>query len=229
MKRSFPFVLLLLLSLPVYAQETVSIATFLKIKGADKTAYSVKGVLAETIRQEELVFLLRDDSGDLVFKLSDDGPEAAMAFRSSEIVPGDTLTISGMRKRIFMKGEKTRVGMYPGTVVNQMEGPNHAALAANWSPSFRGRGKAYFSEWVNRHLKYPPESKKRNSQGPVDLTFVVNEDGSVSDIIVVHSSGDSLLDAEAVRVVSSSPRWFPAIVENEPIKATFNFTVIFAL
>ena len=101
MKRSFPFVLLLLLSLPVYAQESVSIATFLKIKGADKTAYSVKGVLAETIRQEELVFLLRDDSGDLVFKLSDDGPEAAMAFRSSEIVPGDTLTISGMRKRIF--------------------------------------------------------------------------------------------------------------------------------
>ena len=229
MKRSFPFVLLLLLSLPVYAQESVSIASFLKMKGADKTSYSVTGVLAETIHQEESVFLLRDDSGDLLFKLSDDGPEAAMAFRSSQIVPGDTLTINGVRKRIFMKGEKTRVGMFPGTVINHIEGPNHDAMAANWSPSFRGRGKNYFSEWVNRHLKYPPESKKMNSQGPVDLSFVVNEDGSVSDIIVVHSSGDPLLDAEAVRVVSSSPRWFPAIVDHQPIKATFGFTVIFGL
>ena len=101
MKKTASIVLLFTLSpILAFSQEMVSVSAFLKRKGADKTAYSVRGVYTETVNQEDLVFLLRDNSGELMFKLSDEGPEAAMAFRSEKVVPGDTLTITGVRKRI---------------------------------------------------------------------------------------------------------------------------------
>ena len=73
-------------------------------------------------------------------------------------------------------------------------------------PSFNGGDANEFSKWVNARLVYPEIAKENGVQGRVTLQFTVNADGSVSNVKVLRGV-DSTLDKEAVRVVSSSPKW----------------------
>ena len=75
-------------------------------------------------------------------------------------------------------------------------------------PSFNGGDANEFSKWVNSRLVYPEIAKENGVQGRVTLQFTVNADGSVSNVKVLRGV-DSSLDKEAVRVVSSSPKWKP--------------------
>ncbi len=94
-------------------------------------------------------------------------------------------------------------------------------------PTFQGGDAQAFSKWVSSQLVYPEEEKKAGHQGSVMLQFVINPDGSVSDTQVIRSSGYEALDAEAVRVISSSPKWEPSLKDGKPVKITFQFPVIF--
>ena len=73
-------------------------------------------------------------------------------------------------------------------------------------PSFNGGDANEFSKWVNSRLVYPEIAKENGVQGRVTLQFTVNADGTVSNVKVLRGV-DSSLDKEAVRVVSSSPKW----------------------
>lgn len=95
-------------------------------------------------------------------------------------------------------------------------------------PRFQGGGANEFSKWVNQHLCYPYDAKKDGIQGRVTLQFSVNADGNVVDVKVLRSV-DPSLDKEAVRVVSSSPKWTPGKHNDKPVKVTFTFPVIFRL
>ena len=75
-------------------------------------------------------------------------------------------------------------------------------------PSFNGGDANEFSKWVNSRLVYPEIAKENGVQGRVTLQFTVNADGTVSNVKVLRGV-DSSLDKEAVRVVSSSPKWKP--------------------
>ena len=75
-------------------------------------------------------------------------------------------------------------------------------------PSFNGGDANEFSKWVNSKLVYPEIAKENGVQGRVTLQFTVNADGTVSNVKVLRGV-DSSLDKEAVRVVSSSPKWKP--------------------
>ena len=94
-------------------------------------------------------------------------------------------------------------------------------------PDFLGLGANAFSKWVNNQLKYPKNSFNERSTGRVMLRFTVGADGKVKDVKVLSSSGDHLLDAEAVRVVSMSPDWIPGTVDGVVSDIYFNFPVIF--
>ena len=61
------------------------------------------------------------------------------------------------------------------------------------------------------------------------LQFTIEKDGKLDDVKVVQSSGDRYLDAEAFRVVSSSPDWQPGALHGKPVKLTYTFPVIFQL
>ncbi|MBR6962045.1 MAG: energy transducer TonB [Prevotella sp.] len=74
-------------------------------------------------------------------------------------------------------------------------------------PSFLGGTKALM-EWVKENMKYPDELADSCVQGRVVVSFIINEDGTVSDGKVVKSV-HPLLDAEALRLVSIMPRWIP--------------------
>jgi protein TonB len=95
-------------------------------------------------------------------------------------------------------------------------------------PSFNGGDANEFSKWVNSKLVYPEIAKENGVQGRVTLQFTVNADGTVSNVKVLRGV-DSSLDKDAVRVVSSSPKWKPGKQRDRAVKVTYTFPVIFQL
>ena len=85
-----------------------------------------------------------------------------------------------------------------------------------------------FPRWVNENLKYPQEAVKDSLQGRVTLQFTIEKDGSVTDVHVLRGCAP-ILDEEAVRVVSQSPKWTPGSINGEPVRVVFNFPVLFQL
>ena len=95
-------------------------------------------------------------------------------------------------------------------------------------PTFNGSDANAFSEWVNAHLTYPEASKAAGEQGRVTLQFTVGSDGAVRDVKVLRSASEAL-DAEAVRVISSSPDWEPGKRDGKAVAVTYTFPVVFKL
>ena len=95
-------------------------------------------------------------------------------------------------------------------------------------PKFQGGDANTFSKWVNSKLVYPEIAKENGIQGRVTLQFTVGTDGSVSNVQVLRGV-DASLDKEAVRIVSSSPKWTPGRQRERPVKVVYTFPVIFQL
>ncbi len=95
-------------------------------------------------------------------------------------------------------------------------------------PKFQGGDANDFTRWVNSRLQYPEIAKENGVQGRVTLQFTVNADGSVSNVKVLRGV-DPSLDQEAVRVVSSSPKWTPGRQRDRAVKVTYTFPVVFQL
>ena len=87
-------------------------------------------------------------------------------------------------------------------------------------PSFNGGDANEFSKWVNSKLVYPEIAKENGVQGRVTLQFTVEADGRVTNVKVLRGVDDSL-DKEAVRVVSSSPKWKPGKQRDRAVKVTY--------
>ena len=94
-------------------------------------------------------------------------------------------------------------------------------------PTFNG-GEAgtFFSKWVYENLKYPQTAKDAEVQGRVVAQFVVGTDGKIQDVQVLRGVHPDL-DAEVVRVISSSPDWTPGYVKGAPVKVSYTFPVVF--
>ena len=78
------------------------------------------------------------------------------------------------------------------------------------------------------NLNYPAEAKAAGIQGRVTLKFTVTESGKIADVIVLRGVHPAL-DAEAVRVISSSPDWTPGMSKGTKVPVTFTFPVIFKI
>lgn len=95
-------------------------------------------------------------------------------------------------------------------------------------PSFNGGDANEFSKWVNSQLVYPEIAKENGVQGRVTLQFTVESDGRVTNVKVLRGV-DPSLDKEAVKVVSSSPKWKPGKQRDRAVRVTYTFPVIFQL
>ncbi|MCL2737881.1 MAG: TonB family protein [Bacteroidales bacterium] len=84
-------------------------------------------------------------------------------------------------------------------------------------PKFQGRDQNTFSDWVKNQIKYPPDAEKIGIQGTVYLTFCIDTDGSLIDVQVLQGVHPDI-DREAIRVVSSSPKWTPGKKGDKPVK-----------
>ena len=96
-------------------------------------------------------------------------------------------------------------------------------------PPVFAAGTAELMRYLMKNIKYPVESRRRNSQGKVYVGFVVKRDGSIDNVEIVRTSGDDLLDAEAVRVVKAMPAWVPGKQCGKEVNVRFTLPVIFRL
>ncbi len=94
-------------------------------------------------------------------------------------------------------------------------------------PSFPGGMKAMM-DYLARNIRYPANAKNDLIEGRVILQFIVDKKGRLSDIKVVKSV-EPYLDAEAVRVVKSMPRWNPGMQNGKAVKVRYTLPVTFRL
>ncbi|MBR5103869.1 MAG: TonB family protein [Bacteroidales bacterium] len=88
--------------------------------------------------------------------------------------------------------------------------------------------KQFLEKWVYQYLKYPQEAVRDGIQGRVMVEFIIGIDGKVTDVQVVRSVSPEL-DAEAVKVVSASPKWKPARLKGEKVRCSMTIPVEFRL
>lgn len=94
-------------------------------------------------------------------------------------------------------------------------------------PSFPG-GQAALMQFLQSNTHYPAVAQENGVQGRVTVSFVVEKDGSITDVQVARSA-DPSLDKEAIRVVKSMPRWTPGRQNGSTVRVKFNVPVTFKL
>ena len=94
-------------------------------------------------------------------------------------------------------------------------------------PQFPG-GVAAQVKYFKKNLRYPAEAKKAGTQGRVVVQFFVNKDGSISNVKVLRGV-DPALDAEAIRLVNSMPKWKPGMQKGKAVTVKYTVPVLFKL
>ncbi|MBN1820528.1 MAG: energy transducer TonB [Prolixibacteraceae bacterium] len=94
-------------------------------------------------------------------------------------------------------------------------------------PEFPGGARALYA-YINDHVKYPVMAQENGIQGRVFVKFVVDTDGSVSNVEVTRSV-DKSLDQEALRVIKSLPKFRPGMQRGNPVRVFFNASINFTL
>ncbi|NMB05110.1 MAG: energy transducer TonB [Bacteroidales bacterium] len=94
-------------------------------------------------------------------------------------------------------------------------------------PLFPG-GNAAMMKFLSDNIKYPVIAQENNIQGRVICNFVVEKDGSITDVQVVRGV-DPSLDREAVRVIQQMPRWKPGKQRGQAVRVRFTLPVVFRL
>jgi protein TonB len=93
-------------------------------------------------------------------------------------------------------------------------------------PSFKGGGIEKFRGWVQSRTTYPQEAINKKIKGKVYLTFIVEKDGTVSSVTIVKGV-DPLLDEEAVKAISQSPKWTPGLQRGVPVRVRYSIPLNF--
>ena len=97
-------------------------------------------------------------------------------------------------------------------------------------PTFLGSSdpRKFIEQWVYQYLKYPASAVRDGVQGRVQVEFVIDVDGKVTDVKVVKGVSEEL-DAEAIRVVAASPKWKPAKMKGQKVACSMAIPVEFRL
>ena len=94
-------------------------------------------------------------------------------------------------------------------------------------PEYPG-GQGELLKFLARNIKYPEESVKNKEEGRVQIAFIVNKDGSISDVKVLKNA-TPLLDAEAIRITKSMPNWTPGKDKGKVVRVAYTVPVTFRL
>ena len=94
-------------------------------------------------------------------------------------------------------------------------------------PQFPG-GDAAMYQWIAEHLTYPADAEEQGVQGKVIVQFVVEKDGTLSNIRVIRGKHPSL-DKEAIRVVQAMPKWIPGRNNGQVVRVSYLLPLTFRL
>jgi len=149
--------------------------------------------------------------------------EYEMMERELEYIYNFSLSLANGKKPEFLPSQDThKIHTTKSGIVPYAE--------CDWKPTFLGSSdpSVFMSKWVYVYLRYPKEAVRQGIQGRVLVDFVIDEKGKVTDVKAVKAS-DSLLEEEAVRVISASPDWKPGRVRGVKVKTELSVIVEFRL
>lgn len=121
----------------------------------------------------------------------------------------------------FIPEKKVEIEQEPDETIKDI-------FVVNEKPCFGIGCDNEFRGWIAKNIIYPPDAVEVGLQGKVYLRFVIEKDGSISNIEVVKSA-DPILSKEAVRVVEMSPKWTPGKINGNPVRVRMFFPITFAL
>jgi len=145
-----------------------------------------------------------------------------------ELASGEGVMAADQLNQIISDGAATEV--FPGDLtaadpVAPVEPEPYVIVQE--MPSFPG-GKDALMRYIMENVVYPPDAAANGIQGTVLLRFVVSSTGDVTRVEVTRSA-NPLLDTEALRVISTLPRWKPGKQDGNPVPVWFSVPVIFVL
>lgn len=118
--------------------------------------------------------------------------------------------------------ERQNMTSYPGMNVKEI---NNNIKYAYSQASFKGGPNALMN-YLSQNIIYPAEASKNHIEGRVIVSFIIEEDGRISNAYILERN-NSMLEEEALRLVKSMPYWIPATLFGMPIKSPFRLPVTF--
>ncbi len=106
--------------------------------------------------------------------------------------------------------------------------PDRPAVVAPDKPARPVGGTEAFFAWIEKNQQYPKLARQRKIQGKVPVEFIVQPDGTLTDVRVVKKMGSGL-DEEALRLIRAAPKWEPATYQGKPLKQKMLLPVLFQL
>lgn len=143
-------------------------------------------------------------------------------------IPAEALEVEIEDEPLDLEAIATEFAAEAETAAKELKVEAIPFAAVEEKPQFDGGDANKFSKWVSKHIEYPASAQENEIQGKVILSFDVNEEGAVENVVVLKGV-DEALDAEAVRVVSSSPAWTPGKQNGSPVKVNYTFPVNFTI
>lgn len=155
---------------------------------------------------------------------------------SGTVVDADGNKLANVRIRYYnaqmLAGEKQRTNMVvvleapvPSMDELAQKGTDHVYQVVDEMPQFPGGNRAMMA-YIGQNIKYPAEAVAKGIEGRVVVQFVVNKEGDLQDIKVMKSI-DPLLDQEAIRVISSMPKWTPGKLKGEAVNIQYVLPIQF--
>lgn len=184
---------------------------------------------------EDLELKLKKDRDDMISVASPKPPPPAVTERvkEAEMKPAKIEKISPSTSDInegegdALKKEATVKEAVPAIPLVENDDPLSFRIVQQ-IPEFPG-GMAAFTQWLTRNLKYPPVAQQKHIEGKVVVSFIINKNGSVSDLKIEQSANDSYLDQEALRVMMRMPKWKPGLENDKPCRTMMAVPIIFAI
>ena len=113
------------------------------------------------------------------------------------------------------------------TVVSQKDQKEDPFNVVEDMPAFPG-GMEAMIQFISSNIKYPADAQKQKVDGRVLVNFVVEKDGSITEVKVIKPAFPSL-DAEAIRVVKAMPKWKPGYQRGQAVRVQFTMPINFSL
>nr|WP_308757624.1 energy transducer TonB [uncultured Bacteroides sp.] len=125
-------------------------------------------------------------------------------------------------------GEDVEIKHIATTVDEEVPVEDEIFEVVEEKPDFSNGGMVGLMRYLRDNIKYPTVAQETGTQGRVTVQFVVNKDGSIVDVKVAKGI-DPYLDKEAVRVISTMPKWKPGKQRGVPVRCKFTVPVTFKL
>lgn len=145
---------------------------------------------------------------------------------NSDVYPAGTY-----RYEIWHNGEKlssSTVNVESRAVVSTEVTDDRIYESVDQMPEFPNGGMKGLMQYLSKNVKYPAVARERGVQGRVPVQFVINQDGSITDVTVV-GGVDPYLDKEAVRVIKSMPKWRPGKKDGKAVRVKYTVPISFKL